>query len=80
MGILVCDGVVKNLGVENMTVDGGNAQRLCIGGIAGSLGAGITIENSYVRGLNVTTQATQATSTTGLSESLQALPAILLLY
>lgn len=50
-----------------MTVNGGTAQSLCIGGIAGTLGAGITVENSYVRGLNVTTQATQATYVGGIS-------------
>ena len=37
IGYLGPNGVVKNLGVENMTVDGGNkASRLCIGGIAGT--------------------------------------------
>ena len=48
IGYLGPNGVVKNLGVENMSIDGGNkASRLCIGGIAGSLSAPITIESCY---------------------------------
>ena len=43
----------RKLTVENMVVDAGTASRFCIGGIAGSLGAGMTIENSYVKGMTV---------------------------
>jgi len=67
IGFISANGVVKNLGVENMTVNGGAANRLCIGGIAGSLGAPVTIENCYVRGMSVTTTSTDATYVGGIA-------------
>ena len=65
IGYLGANGIVKNLGVENVAVDGGsNASRLCIGGITGSIGAGITIESCYVRGMTVTVAPTVTDKTT----------------
>ena len=53
IGVLGTGGAVKNLGVENMTVTTGNGNRLCIGGIAGSLMANMSIDRCYVRGMTV---------------------------
>ena len=67
IGYLGANGVVKNLGVENMTVNGGTANRLCIGGIVGTLGNAVIVENSYVRGMSVTTTSTDATYVGGIA-------------
>ena len=67
IGYLGPNGTVKNLGVENMTVNGGAANRLCIGGIAGSLSSPMTIESCYVRGMSVTTTSTDATYVGGIA-------------
>ena len=67
IGYLGAGGTVKSLGIENMTVNGGNSQRLCIGGIAGTLNSSITIENCYVRGVNVTTTSTEPTYVGGIA-------------
>ena len=48
IGNLGSGGVVKNLGVENIRLNGDSGQRLRIGGIAGVLN-GATIQNCYVK-------------------------------
>ena len=61
VGFLHSDAVIKNLGVENMTVDGGAVDRACIGGIAGVISAAeatpCLIQNCYVKGMTVTSTA-----------------------
>lgn len=64
---LLSGGTVKNLGVENITVNAGSSGRLCIGGIAGSLNSNVTIEECYVRGMNVTSTSSDATYTGGIA-------------
>lgn len=59
IGLLGSKGVIKNLGVENVMINGGNAERLCIGGIVGSIFNEVSIDNCYVNGMSVS-----ATSTT----------------
>ena len=57
IGILGANGTVKNLGVENMAVTAGgtsNPSYMCIGGIAGSLMANVSIDRCYVKGMTVT--------------------------
>ena len=54
IGVLGANGVVKNLGVENMSITTtANSTYMCIGGIAGSLMANMSIDSCYVRGLTV---------------------------
>lgn len=67
IGYLGANAVIKNLGVEDMIVNGGGSGRLCIGGIAGTLNAGITIEGCYVRGMKVTTTSSDSTYTGGIT-------------
>ena len=48
IGYLGTGGTVKNLGVENIRLNGDSGQRLRIGGVAGVIN-GATIQNCYVR-------------------------------
>ena len=67
IGYLGAGGTVKNLGVENMTVNGSNAQRLCIGGVAGTINSSVNIDNCYVRNMTVNATTDQATFCGGIA-------------
>ena len=61
IGMLKGPGVVKNLGVENMSLEGANKTYLNLGGIVGyTIDDGAKVENCYVKGMTVTATATPA--------------------